>query len=250
MLVLAIAVAYLELFIEKETEGFSLRSIACSRVIALRPMVISHSISYFSSSVLSTMNPPNPLPHLFALLCLRIAISYSPLAATPSSLTSLSQGADQASAPTNTTTLALLPFTQLIPDTPYMLHLGFSIFRKHLSRYEVGAILAIATDDIEHKIQQEGEHTLLPREPGYRRRYFEQYLPGPQSVKLSVKSVDDEDDKFDLEFVKDVIRGLTIFLLDKKRYWCTEFVVSTGHITDEAVAKGNLRLIDKKVADN
>ena len=135
-----------------------------------------------------------------------------------------------------------LPYTFHIPSTPLWLHLGFGLPRKPLSQFDIGGVLALANNSLEHLIAEFGADPIIPAPHPQIRPYFRERLP--PNVAFHLRPYKGNEEHFTLGAVQDVVDGLSLYLLGRRLYWWTWFVVATGRFY------GSRRIYGRITADS
>lgn len=131
-----------------------------------------------------------------------------------------------------------LPYTIVIPNTPFFLHIGFGERRKRMVQFDMGGILALANDTICHLIGQFDEDTEVPFIQENHRRTFREETQ-PHRVRFGMVDTADTRHRFTLGLVRNVIIALYTYLVEGSRFWNTVFEVTVGpRYSGEALARG------------
>ena len=157
---------------------------------------------------------------------------------------------------TNSTvpTLSVLPYSFAVPNTQTFLRLGFGLPRRHLDPMSLGGLLAVVQDIISEGIRVDGEDAHPGVDPLFMYQTVDYSLG--DGFRLVVDSRLPATSFFTLAQLRNVVRGLELYLVEGGRPYATVFSFWDGPrswwtspLGHGAVALGNeeVEIADQKL---
>lgn len=117
-----------------------------------------------------------------------------------------------------------------------------------MSQFDIGGILALSNNTVQHFIDEFGEDVLVPILEGDRYPKFIE-LTQPHFVSFALFALRGGQSEFTWGLVRDVIKALYLFLIEGRRYNAVIYQVSTLRVLGIPKANGRLDTLPESMVE-